>query len=147
MKCPFCKANNSHVLESRSSDDGDEIRRRRECEDCKKRFTTYERLKNISLWVTKKDGRREPFDKEKIRKGISRALEKRPVSTKVIDEITDLVEIKMLNKDKQEIGSKEIGEEVLRHLRKIDKVAWLRFASVYLEFDDLKDFDKAMKPL
>lgn len=145
MKCPFCKSNQTHVLESRSTDDGSEIRRRRECEDCHKRFTTYERLKNISLWVIKKDGKREPFNREKIRNGISRALEKRPVSANVIDEITELVEVKMLRSDKQEVTSKEIGEQVLKHLRKTDKVAWLRFASVYLEFDDLKDFDKAIK--
>ncbi len=145
MKCPFCKSNKTHVLESRSVDDGSEIRRRRECEECKKRFTTYERLKNISLWVIKKDGKREPFNREKIRSGISRALEKRPVSANMIDEITDLVESKMLARDEQEVTSKEIGEEVLRHLRKTDKVAWLRFASVYLEFDNLKDFDKAIK--
>lgn len=145
MKCPYCASKKTHVLESRAADDGSEIRRRRECEECDKRFTTYERLKNISLWVIKKDGRREPFDKEKIKKGISRALEKRPVPIGTVQKITDLVEMSMLSRDDQEITAKEIGEEVLKHLRKTDKVAWLRFASVYLEFNNLKDFDKAMQ--
>lgn len=145
MKCPYCANTKTHVLESRSSDDGTEIRRRRECEGCEKRFTTQERIKDISLWVIKKDGRREPFEKDKIRKGISRALEKRPVPAGKIEEITKLVERKMLSRQQQEITAKEIGDEVLKHLRKTDKVAWLRFASVYLEFDNLKDFDKAMK--
>lgn len=145
MKCPFCETADTSVLESRTVEDGHEIRRRRECGECGKRFTTFEAVKKSFLWVVKKDGRREVFDKEKVKKGILRAIQKRPVSLEVVDEITDAVEREMLNQEKQEIPTKVIGNAILKRLKKIDKVAWLRFASVYLEFTDLSDFEKAIE--
>ncbi len=141
MKCPFCRAVETSVLESRSMDDGS-IRRRRECGKCNKRFTTIEQVKKSFLWVVKKNGNREVFDKEKIKKGILRAIEKRPVSLELVDEIVDQVEMEMLRSDKQEVPARSIGNAVLKKLKKVDKVAWLRFASVYLEFEDLSDFEK-----
>lgn len=112
---------------------------------CGKRFTTYERVQGNALWVIKKDGRREPFDKEKVKRGVLRAFEKRPMSMDLIDDIVDSVEREMLRKEKEEVSSRAIGRAVLKRLKKIDKVAWLRFASVYLEFEDLEDFAKAIK--
>lgn len=144
MKCPFCANTSSQVLESRTVEDGKSVRRRRKCEHCGKRFTTYERVKNSVLWVIKKDGKREPFDREKVRRGILRAIEKRPVSLDLVDEMVDRVEREMLKREKQEIPSKTIGAAVMRKLKKVDKVAWLRFASVYMEFEDLDDFEKAI---
>ena len=145
MKCPFCRFNDSEVLESRVSEDGNSIRRRRECPKCKKRFTTQEKVKDSVLWVIKKDGRRELFDKEKIKRGIVRALEKRPVGLNVIDEIVGDIESEMLREEKEEIPTTVIGKAVLRRLKKIDRVAWLRFASVYFEFEDLGDFEKILE--
>ncbi|HLE48987.1 MAG TPA: transcriptional regulator NrdR [Patescibacteria group bacterium] len=145
MRCPFCASINSQVLESRSVDEGKSIRRRRECLKCSKRFTTYERVGGNALWVIKKDGRREAFDREKVKKGILRAVEKRPVSMDLINDLVDKVEREMLKKQNEEVSSKAIGNAVLKRLRKIDKVAWLRFASVYMQFEDLEDFAKAMK--
>jgi len=145
MKCPFCANNTTEVLESRIVDDGKAIRRRRECSSCKKRFTTFEKTKDTVLWVIKKDGRREAFDKEKIKKGILRALEKRSVSLDLVNEVVDDIEREMLRKESEEVSSKTIGKAVLNKLKKIDKVAWIRFASVYLGFDDLKDFEKMVE--
>jgi len=145
MRCPFCAANLSQVLESRSVDEGVSIRRRRECTKCGKRFTTYEKTQGTALWVIKKDGRREPFDREKVKRGILRALEKRPVSLDLIEDVVDQIEREMLRKEKEEVSSKAIGRAVVARLKKIDKVAWLRFASVYLEFEDLDDFEKVIK--
>ncbi|HJX45944.1 MAG TPA: transcriptional regulator NrdR [Patescibacteria group bacterium] len=145
MKCPFCGKGESQVLESRIVEDGNALRRRRECIACKKRFTTYEKVKENFLWVIKKDGRREPFDREKVKRGILKAIEKRPVSLELIDDIVESIEREMLTYEKEEITSRMIGKAVLRSLKKIDKVAWLRFASVYLEFEDLKDFEKAIE--
>ena len=142
MKCPFCGAADTSVLESRTVEDGGSIRRRRECGKCGKRFTTIEEVKKSFLWVIKKDGRREVFDKEKVKRGILRAIEKRPVSLDLVDDITDQVEMEMLRSDKQEIPTRVIGNAVLKRLKKVDRVAWLRFASVYLEFEDLSDFEK-----
>ncbi len=144
MKCPFCNADETHVLESRVIEDGRVIRRRRKCIKCKKRFTTYESIKKSVLWVVKKGGNREPFDKEKIKRGILRAIEKRPVSLDLVNDIVDQVEREMLKKEKEEVPSRWIGNEVLKRLIKIDRVAWLRFASVYLEFEELKDFENAI---
>lgn len=144
MKCPFCGTIETSVLESRSLEDGS-IRRRRECGKCGKRFTTIEQVKRSFLWVIKKDGRREVFDKEKVKRGILRAIEKRPVSLELVDDITDQVEMEMLRSDKQEITTKTVGSAVLKKLKKVDKVAWLRFASVYLEFEDLSDFEKLIE--
>jgi len=145
MKCPFCQFNDSEVLESRVSEDGGSIRRRRECPKCKKRFTTQEKVKDSVLRVIKKDGRRELFDREKIKRGIVRALEKRLVSMATIDEIVGDVEREMLKEEKEEIPTTVIGKAVLRKLKKIDKVAWLRFASVYFEFENLDDFEKIIE--
>jgi transcriptional repressor NrdR len=142
MKCPFCNTKETQVLESRTSEDGHGMRRRRECGKCNKRFTTYEEVKRSVLWVIKKDGKREPFDKEKLKRGILRSIEKRPVSLSLVNEVTDDIERELLKELKEEVSSKKIGNAVLKRLKKIDKVAWLRFASVYLEFEDLEDFEK-----
>jgi len=145
MRCPFCTASDTQVLESRTVDEGKSLRRRRECLKCKKRFTTYEKVGGSALWVVKKDGRREPFDREKVKRGILRAVEKRPVSMDWINDLVDRVEREMLRKEKEEVSSKLIGKTILKRLKRIDKVAWLRFASVYLQFEDLEDFAKAIK--
>lgn len=147
MRCPFCGSTETSVLESRVPEDGEAFKRRRECEKCKKRFTTYERVEGPALLVIKKDGRRESFDREKVKRGILKACEKRPVSLDLIEEIVDEVERELLRKDTVEIPSKVVGNAILKRLRKIDKVAWLRFASVYLEFADLKDFEKAIEKM
>lgn len=144
MKCPYCNHEETAVLESRISDDGISFRRRRECLKCKKRFTTYERVER-TLLIIKKDGRRESYDREKIKKGVLLACHKRPVSAENIDLIVDEVEQELLKKNSAEIPSKVVGNEVLRKLKKADRVAWLRFASVYLEFEDLADFEKAIE--
>lgn len=142
MKCPFCDTKETQVLESRTSEDGHGLRRRRECGKCNKRFTTYEEVKSAVLWIIKKDGKREPFDKEKLRRGILRSIEKRPVSISTVNEVTDEIERELLKAEKEEVTSKFVGNLVLKKLKRIDKVAWLRFASVYLEFEDLSDFEK-----
>ena len=145
MKCPFCAGTRLQVLESRTVEEGEAIRRRRECKKCGKRFTTFEKVRNTVLWVIKKSGRREPFDREKVRRGILRAIEKRPVSIDLVNDIVDEVEREMLRKGQEETPSRAIGNAVLKRLKKIDKVAWLRFASVYLEFADVTDFEKAIE--
>lgn len=145
MKCPFCSHNSSEVLESRVVEDGASLRRRRKCLGCSRRFTTYERTRHTVLWVVKKDGRREPFDREKVKRGILRATQKRPISLEIIDDLVDEIEKEILRKEKQEVPSRVVGNAVLRRLKKIDKVAWLRFASVYLEFEDLRDFERAIE--
>ena len=142
MKCPFCGNIETQVLESRDTEDG--IRRRRECGHCERRFTTYERIRRTVLWVVKKDGKREPWDREKVKRGILRSIEKRPVSLDLVDEIASEVEREVLRKEKEEVPSRVVGNAVLKRLRKVDKVAWLRFASVYLEFENLDDFEKAI---
>lgn len=144
MKCPFCGAALTSVVESRTTEDSEVIRRRRICEKCSKRFTTYERVSGSTLWVIKKDGKREPFEKDKLKSGILKAIEKRPVSIELVDELVDEVEREMLRKEKEEVPTRTIGNAVIRRLRRIDKVAWLRFASVYLEFEDLTDFEKVI---
>ena len=145
MKCPFCANPASDVLESRIVEDGCVVRRRRKCSKCGKRFTTYEKVRGNALWVIKKDGRRELFEREKVKRGILRAVEKRPVSMDLVDNIVEKVEREMLKKQKEEVSSRAIGKSILKWLKKVDKVAWLRFASVYLEFEDLEDFAKAIK--
>jgi transcriptional repressor NrdR len=142
MNCPFCNTSDTQVLESRVVSDGQAIRRRRECNKCNKRFTTHEEVKKSVLWVIKKDGKREPFDKEKVKRGILRSIEKRPVSLDLVEETASDVERELLKAVKEEVPSKVIGNAVLKRLKRIDKVAWLRFASVYLEFEDLEDFEK-----
>lgn len=142
MNCPFCNTHDTQVLESRVIEDGQGLRRRRECGKCGKRFTTQESVKASVLWVIKKDGKREPFDKEKVKRGILRSIEKRPVSIDLVNETADEVEREMLKAEKEEISSRSIGNAILKRLKRIDKVAWLRFASVYLQFEDLTDFEK-----
>ena len=144
MYCPFCHHEETSVLESRIAEDGSSFRRRRECLKCKKRFTTYERVER-TLLVIKKDGRRENFDREKIKKGLLLACHKRPVSIEMVNAIVDEVEQELLKKDSAEIPTRVIGNEVLKRLKKADRVAWLRFASDYLEFEDLADFEKAIE--
>lgn len=140
MQCPFCQFDQSSVLESRDSEDSQVTRRRRECERCQKRFTTYERVEGPQLIVIKKDGSRENFDREKVRRGVSRACEKRPISTDLVENIIDGVEKDMFKKKSSEVSSRLIGNVILKQLKKIDKVAYVRFASVYLDFDDMEDF-------
>lgn len=123
-------------------EDRNALRRRRKCLKCKKRFTTYEQTKGAVIWVVKKDGRREIFDREKLKKGLLRSVEKRPVSIDLVNDIVDRVEREMLRKETEEVSSRAIGSAILRKIKKVDKVAWLRFASVYLEFEDFADFEK-----
>ncbi|OGM66423.1 transcriptional regulator NrdR, partial [Candidatus Woesebacteria bacterium RIFCSPLOWO2_01_FULL_43_11] len=123
MKCPFCAGTDTEVLESRVVEDGGGIRRRRECKKCGKRFTTFEKVRDTILWVVKKGGRRESFDREKVKRGILRAIEKRPVSLELVDDIVNEVEREMLKREKEEVSSRAIGEAVLKRLKKIDRVA------------------------
>jgi len=147
MKCPFCLHQDSSVLESRDSEDGQVTRRRRECDKCHKRFTTYERIEGPQLTVVKKDGSRESFDREKIRRGIQKACEKRPIGNDLREAIIDEVEQEMMKKPNGEVSSRTIGNAVLRRLKKIDKVAYVRFASVYLDFDEIDDFVQLVKEI
>lgn len=140
MMCPFCNAPDTKVIDSRRNEDFS-IRRRRECVNCKKRFTTYEKIETSPILVVKKDTTREPFDKEKIRKGILNSCIKRPISSKTIDKIVDEVEKEVSLRDSSEIPSIEIGEIVLKKLKKIDDVAYIRFASVYREFKEVENFN------
>ncbi len=147
MKCPYCDSQETEVVETRDSEDLAVTRRRRECIKCQKRFTTYERVENIPLLVIKKDGRREPFLREKLRTGLIKACEKRPVSIDLIESLIDEIERELRGKETTEISSKTIGNITLRKLKKIDKVAYLRYASVYLDFSDLSDFEEMIEKL
>ena len=145
MKCPFCAHIDTFVLESRVSDDGQSLRRRRECSSCQKRFTTFERVEGPTIFVIKRDGSRQPFDREKIVKGIIRSFDKRPVSIDQVTQVADEVVREVRRKEVSEISSKTIGRMVLKRLKNIDKVAWLRFASVYLELSDVTEFEKLLE--
>lgn len=147
MKCPYCGSSNSDVVETRDSEDLTSIRRRRECSTCKKRFTTYERVENVDVVVIKKDGRREQFDRNKLRTGIVRACYKTPVSTSEIETIVNEIEQEIRGKEGIEIESKEIGKMTAEKLKPLSKVAYIRFASVYREFEDIGDFKKELKKL
>lgn len=147
MKCPFCADLENKVIDSRLGKDGLSIRRRRECLDCGRRFTTYERVEEIQPLVVKKDGRRETFDREKIRDGMIKATQKRPVSVDDIDDFLDSLERHFQETNQKEIPSTEIGERVIAALQKIDEVAYVRFASVYRQFKDLDDFVRELKEL
>jgi transcriptional repressor NrdR len=147
MKCPFCAHGENKVIDSRISKDGDAIRRRRECLGCGKRFTTYEYVEEVLPVVVKKDGRREPFDRTKIRSGIKKACEKRPISTDEIESLVDNVERACQDYQGKEIPSTTIGEKVMRELQALDGVAYVRFASVYREFRDVSDFLDELKDL
>lgn len=147
MKCPFCGRNESSVLESRVSDDEQSIRRRRECQVCQKRFTTYERTEGIDLTVIKKDGSREEFDREKIKKGLMKATWKRPVSIEQIEKLVEEVERMLRRRKRKEIKSWEIGKLVIARLQKLDPVGYLLFASVYHDFQDIADFKREIRQL
>ena len=147
MKCPFCGTTENKVIDSRISKDGSAIRRRRECIPCGKRFTTYEVVEEVLPTVVKKDGRRELFDRAKIRSGIKKACEKRPISTDVIEAVVDRIERHCQEYQDKEIPASVIGEEVMRELQHLDDVAYVRFASVYREFRDVSDFLDGLKDL
>jgi len=147
MKCPYCSNQNTDVLETRDSEDLTVTRRRRSCPKCEKRFTTYERLEHIPLTVIKKDLRREPFDREKLRRGIWRASGKTTIKAEDVDRIVDEVERDLISGEATEIPSKKIGELVARRLKKLDKIAYIRFASVFRRFVDVEDFEKEVQKL
>ncbi len=147
MKCPFCGEINNKVIDSRLSKNGDVIRRRRECIECRRRFTTYEHIEEIPIMIIKKDGRREVFNREKVRSGIQKACEKRDISMDVIDEFVDELERDLREIGKKEIPSREIGERIIAKLHELDDVAYVRFASVYREFKDVNDFVDELKNL
>ncbi|MBW1708501.1 MAG: transcriptional repressor NrdR [Deltaproteobacteria bacterium] len=147
MKCPFCLSLENKVIDSRLSKDGLSIRRRRECLSCNRRFTTYERLEEIQVMVIKSDGRREPFDRDKVKSGLLKATQKRPISVETIDDFISTMERQFQEANQKEIPSKEIGERVMVKLHEIDEVAYVRFASVYREFKDLGDFVRELKDL
>lgn len=145
MKCPYCGFNDSKVVDSRLNEAGDAIRRRRECLECTKRFTTFERVEEIPLTVIKKNGEREPFSRTKLLEGILRALVKRQVEREKAEDIVDGIEASLRNEFRYEVQSKELGDRVLKALEQVDKVAYIRFASVYKEFKDLEEFTQELK--
>ena len=147
MKCPFCGNIEDKVIDSRTSKEGDAIRRRRECLKCGKRFTSYERVEDLVPMVVKKDGRREAFDRPKVLKGLEKACEKRPVSVEALEGIVDTIEKKLINLGVKEIPSTWVGEEVMSSLRDLDKVAYVRFASVYRQFKDINELMNEVKTL
>ncbi|MEZ3443701.1 MAG: transcriptional regulator NrdR [Lachnospiraceae bacterium] len=145
MKCPYCNCENTRVIDSRPAEDNSSIRRRRVCDVCNKRFTTYEKVEAIPLVIVKKDDNREAYDRSKIETGVLRACHKRPVSTDKIDELVDEVEADILNRGEKEISSRVIGELVMNKLKDLDAVAYVRFASVYREFKDINTFMDELK--
>ena len=147
MKCPFCGHIEDRVVDSRESREGDVIRRRRECLECGRRFTSYERIDEIPYMVVKKDGRREPFDREKILSGVMKACEKRPIPTAKIEALVNSVEKYVQESRERERSTEKIGEVIMRRLKELDKVAYVRFASVYLEFKDVSEFMSELKSL
>ncbi|MBW2027666.1 MAG: transcriptional repressor NrdR [Deltaproteobacteria bacterium] len=140
MRCPYCTKKDNKVIDSRLSKDGRTIRRRRECIDCGRRFTTYEKLEEVLPMVVKRDGRREPFNREKIIEGIKKACQKRPISITQIEEFVDSLELFFQELGKKEVDSVEIGEKVINSLKEWDEVAYVRFASVYRQFKDINEF-------
>lgn len=140
MRCPFCGHDDSKVIDSRPTDEGVAIRRRRECIKCAQRFTTYEKVESLPIVVIKKDKTREMFNREKLLAGLTRACEKRPVETSVLDRLVDKIESDLQNTLKREVSTKEIGEKVMEELKDIDEVAYVRFASVYRQFKDVTTF-------
>ncbi len=140
MKCPYCNEDNTKVIDSRPAEENSAIRRRRQCENCGKRFTTYEKLETMPLMVVKKDGTREVYDRSKIEAGILRSCHKRPVSPQQIDALIDEVEANVFNLEEKEVATSVIGELVMAGLKELDEVAYVRFASVYREFKDVNTF-------
>lgn len=145
MKCPFCNHENTRVIDSRPAEDNSSIRRRRACDVCDKRFTTYEKVEAIPLVIVKKDDNREAYDRSKIETGVLRACHKRPVNTDSIEDLVDEVEADILNRGEKEISSRVIGELVMNKLKDLDAVAYVRFASVYREFKDINTFMDELK--
>lgn len=145
MKCPFCSHENTRVIDSRPADENNSIRRRRLCDECGKRFTTYEKVETIPLIVIKKDNNRETYDRSKIEAGILRACHKRPISVDQINQLVDAVETSIFNREEKEISSGIIGEMVMNKLKDLDTVAYVRFASVYREFKDINTFLDELK--
>ena len=140
VRCPFCKEDNDKVVDSRSSGDGMAIRRRRECQCCKRRYTTYETIEEGAIRVVKKDGSREPYDRAKLLRGVMKACEKRAVSTRLLEEMADTIEAEVSKMFDREVTSRFIGEQVMKHLRTLDDVAYIRFASVYRDFKDVREY-------
>ena len=147
MKCPFCGHMDDKVIESRAAGAGDVVRRRRECGSCQRRFTTYERVEDVLPTVVKKDGRREPFEHVKLVRGIRIACNKRPVSVDQIDAVADAIEHELEDSQRREVTSAELGEQVMNHLRQLDEVAYVRFASVYRSFRDVDEFMRELGKL
>jgi transcriptional repressor NrdR len=147
MRCPFCSADETRVVDSRLAEDGDVVRRRRECEVCGERFTTFERAELRLPQVIKSDGRREPFNEDKLRAGLSRALEKRPVDAEAVEKLVARIRHKLTATGESEIASRTIGEWVMEELKELDPVAYVRFASVYRSFEDLNAFSEAVQRL
>ena len=147
MRCPYCGKDNTRVIDSRPADDGASIRRRRECDSCGKRFTTYEKVETIPVIVTKKDNNRETYDRSKIEGGVIRACHKRPISAGQIEAMVDEIEGSIFNKEEREISTSEIGEMVMEKLKDLDSVAYVRFASVYREFKDVNTFMDELKKI
>jgi transcriptional repressor NrdR len=147
MRCPFCGHIEDKVVDSREAKDGDSIRRRRECLECGRRFTSYERIDEIPYMVVKKDGKREAFDRNKVLAGLMRACEKRPISMIQLETIVDEIEKELQDSSDRELSTSEVGKIIMRRLKAIDKVAYVRFASVYLEFEDVSAFMTELKDL
>ncbi|MCC7552416.1 transcriptional regulator NrdR [Candidatus Micrarchaeota archaeon] len=145
MRCPYCMYEDTKVIDSRQ--DEDIVRRRRECEKCEKRFTTFERAEIVEFYVIKKDGRRELFDRKKLRSGIIKACEKRPISQEQIEELVDIIEKKLRQRKTLEVNSTLVGDCVMKKLKVIDTIAYIRFASVYKEFDDIESFEATLENL
>ena len=147
MKCPYCGHKQTEVIETRDSEELETIRRRRSCSSCGKRFTTYERIENVNLYVIKKDGTREQFDRDKLKKGVLTSTQKTRVSVDEVEKIVSGIERELLNAESVEIPSNRIGDMVANRLKKIDKVAYIRFSSVFRRFVDVEDFEKEVKKL
>ena len=147
MKCPYCGFTQDRVVDSRESKEADSIRRRRECEKCGKRFTTYERIDEIPYMVVKKDGRREKFERQKVFSGLLRACEKRPVSASQLEQIVNETESFIIDSPERERTTSEVGELIMRQLKTLDTVAYIRFASVYLDFKDVREFKAELEEL
>ncbi len=147
MKCPYCLADNDRVLDSRPSQDSFAIRRRRDCLHCKRRYTTYERIEATAVKIVKKDGSREPFNHAKIKRGLEKACWKRPISDEQLEAVVAAVENDLEANFESEVESREVGEIVMRQLRKLDEVAYVRFASVYRRFKDVRDFVEELRPM
>jgi len=147
MFCPYCHFSQNRVVDKRDAGEGEATRRRRLCEKCQKRFTTYERVEKIELKVIKRDGRIEDYQREKIHNGIIKAIEKRPVATEAVDDLIDDIEMRLLSRKSKEVSSADIGQMAMTRLRRLDEVAYLRFASVFLGFESVSDFAKQIRKL